>query len=88
MVAVTDPAGLLTVAWLLVLFGVAWRYRFGSLPPTRALLLVAAALLWLAYSLLRLGELLSPPYGDVLGVAGGVLLFVGLWLGWRWWRAR
>ncbi len=88
MVAVTEPAVLLTVAWLLVLFGVAWRYRFGSLPPTRALLLVTAALLWLAYSLFQLAELLSPPYDDALNVASVALLFVGLWLGWRWWRVR
>ncbi|MGB9964724.1 hypothetical protein [Halobacterium hubeiense] len=88
MVAVTDPAVLLTVAWLLVLFATAWRYQFGSLPPLRAFALVAVALLWLAYSLLQLGDLLSPPYDDVVNVVAVLLFLAGLSLGWRWWRAR
>ncbi|MCD2202797.1 hypothetical protein [Halobacterium sp. KA-6] len=88
MVAVTDPAVLLTLAWLLVLFGVAWRYQFGSLPPTRALVLTSAALLWLAYSLLQIGDLLSSPYDDVLNVVAIAFIVAGLSVGWRWWRAR
>ncbi|CQH60888.1 uncharacterized protein HHUB_3318 [Halobacterium hubeiense] len=88
MVSVTDPAVLLTLAWLLVLFATAWRYRFGSLPPLRTLALTAVGLLWLAYSLLQLGDLLSPPYDDVLNVVALLLFLAGLSVGWRWWRAR
>jgi len=88
MVAVTDPAVLLAVAWLLVLFGTAWRHRFGSLPPLRALLVTSAALLWLSYSVGQVAGLLAPPYDDALGVVSVVLLVAGLWLAWRWRRAR
>lgn len=88
MVSVTDPAVLLTLAWLLVLFATAWRYQFGSLPPLRTLALMAAALLWLAYSLLQLGDLLSSPYDDVVNAVALLLFLAGLSVGWRWWRAR
>ncbi|NIB99790.1 hypothetical protein [Halobacterium sp. R2-5] len=88
MVAVTEPAVVLTIAWLLVLFVVAWRYRFGSLPSARAFVLVAAALAWLAFSLLQLADLLSPPYDDALGAVSGITLLVGAWFALRWWRTR
>jgi hypothetical protein len=88
MVSVLDPAVLLTVAWLVVLFVAVWRYRWGDLPPTRALLVVAAGLLWLAYSLTQLAALLTPPYDDFLVAVSGLTLLVGLSLGWRWWRTR
>lgn len=88
MVSVFDPAILLTAASLLVLFGVGWRYHWGSLPPVRTLLLVGVALFWLAYSLTQVAALVRPPYDDV-GVALAVVLFFGgATACWRWWRAR
>lgn len=88
MVAVTEPAVALTVAWLLVLFAVAWRYRFGSLPPARALVPVAVALAWLSFSLLQLADLLVPPYDDTAAVVAVLSLLAGAWFALRWRRAR
>jgi len=88
MVSVLEPAVLLTLAWVLALFVVGWRYRMGSLPPTRALVVVAAALMWLAYSLTQLADFLASPYDDVLVAVATVLLLSGASLFWRWWRTR
>jgi hypothetical protein len=88
MVSVPDPAVLLTLAWLVALFATGFRYQWGSLPPARALVVVSAGLLWLAYSLLRLSSLVAPPYDDALGATSVLLLLAGLWLFSRWWRRR
>ena len=88
MVSVLDPVVLLTAAWLVVLFAAAFRYRWGSLPPTRALLVVASALVWLAYSLTQFSAFLAPPYDDVLVAVAGVVLLAGGTLFVRWWRRR
>ncbi|SEW21977.1 hypothetical protein [Halobacterium jilantaiense] len=88
MVSVLDPAVLLTLAWVAVLFAAGFRYRWGSLPPVRALVVFSAALFWLAYSLTQLSAFFVAPYDDVLvAVAvgfllGGAALFV------QWWRRR
>jgi len=88
MGSVHDPAVLLALAWLLALFGAAFRYRWGSLPPARALVVVSAGLFWLAYSLTQLSSFLAAPYDDVLTALSGVLLLGGAWLFARWWRQR
>lgn len=88
MRSVFDPAVLLTAAWLLVLFGVGWRYRWGSLPPARTLLLLGVALFWLAFSLTQVAALVTPPYDDVVVLVAAVLFLAGGTASWRWWRAR
>jgi hypothetical protein len=83
-----DVDVLLALAWLLVLFAAVFRYRWGSLPPVRALLVVGSALVWLAYSLTQLASFLAPPFDDVVVAAAGVLLLAGGSLFVRWWRRR
>jgi|AntRauMinimDraft_4_1070384.scaffolds.fasta_scaffold00063_32 hypothetical protein len=88
MVSVLDPVVLLTLAWLLVLFAVVFQYRWGSLPPARALVVVSAALFWLAYSLTQLSSFLAAPFDDVLVGLAGLLLLAGATSFVRWWRRR
>jgi|GEM_PF-1529266 len=86
MVSVLDPAVLLTLAWVVVLFAAGFRYRWGALPPARALVVFSAALCWLAYSLTQLSAFFAAPYDDVLVAIAGVLLLVGAALFVQWWR--
>jgi len=88
MVSVLDPPILLALAWLVALFAAGFWYRWGSLPPARALVVVSAALLWLAFSLTQLSSLLAPPHDDVLSVLAAVLPLAGATLLVRWWRRR
>jgi asparagine N-glycosylation enzyme membrane subunit Stt3 len=88
MVSVFDPAVLLTLAWLVVLFAAGFRYRWGSLPPARALVVVSAALFWLAFSLTQVSAFLAAPYDDVLVAVAALLLLGGAALFARWWRRR
>ena len=88
MVSVLDPAVLLTLAWLVVLFAAGFRYQWGSLPPTRTLVVVSAALFWLAFSLTQLSTFLAPPYDDGLLAVAGLLLLAGAHSFVRWWRRR
>jgi len=85
---VFDLDVLLALAWLVVLFAAAFRYRRGSLPPVRALLVVGSALVWLAYSLTQLASFLAPPFDDVLVAVAAVLLLAGGSLFARWWQRR
>jgi hypothetical protein len=88
MVPVLDVDVLLALAWLVVLFAAGFRYRWGSLPPARALLVVASALVWLGYSLTQLSAVLAAPLDDAaVAVAVGSLLAGGA-LFVRWWRRR
>ncbi|MDH5019210.1 hypothetical protein [Halobacterium rubrum] len=86
MVPVLDVDVLLALAWLVVLFAAGFRYRWGSLPSARALLVVASALVWLGYSLTQLSAFLAAPFDDVaVAVAVGFLVAGGVLLV-RWWR--
>ena len=83
-----DVDVLLAVAWLVVLFAAGFRYRWGSLPPARALLVVASALVWLGYSLTQLSAVLAAPLDDVVVWVAVGFLVAGGWLFVRWWRRR
>lgn len=88
MVPVLDVDVLLALAWLVVLFAAGFRYRWGSLPPARALLVVASALVWLGYSLTQLSAFLAAPFDDAaVAVAVGFMVVGGVLLV-RWWRRR
>jgi hypothetical protein len=82
----------LIAAYLLILVGVAVQYRRGKLPPNRVRLLVAMSFTWLAYGLLQLTQDGPLPAGtlleDALDGLAVVVLVVGLYLLYRWWRLR
>jgi peptidoglycan/LPS O-acetylase OafA/YrhL len=50
---------------VLVAFAGLWYYRFGDLPPARAVAVVALASLFVVYSLVSLSPLTEGPVGSV-----------------------
>jgi len=90
---VPDVLGMALVpAYLLLLGLVVFRYRRGKLQPPRLFMYLGMCLTWLAYGLLQVTQEGPIPTGTPLNYAldglSVVVLLVGLYLFYRWWRER
>jgi membrane associated rhomboid family serine protease len=79
---------LLLVVWAGLLAVTVGRYRRGRIDRQSAHLWVAISLVWLAYSLFQVVQLVDGPVALALQVSGLVTFGVGLAVGGRWWRTR